>query len=55
MDNKDTSINDKMACSEILVEFFQFYAYTFESEKYVIDISGSEPFRLREDYLAEVK
>lgn len=44
-----------MSCGELLVEFFQFYAFTFESEKFVIDISGSEPFRLREDYLTEVK
>ena len=55
MDSNQQFLNDKMTCSEILVEFFQFYAYTFESEKYVIDISGDEPFRLREDYIAEVK
>ena len=39
-----------------MLEFFEFYGYTFENEKFAIDIRHeAKPYRLREDFIDEAK
>ena len=59
------SINtDAISLGQLLLEFFEFYGFTFENDKYAIDIrhttrKGSDepltpdPFRVREDLIKE--
>ena len=58
---------DVLSVGQLLLEFFEFYGFTFENEKLAIDIRHSEkptgislvpqpaPFRAREDFIAEAK
>ena len=54
-----------LSVGQLLLEFFEFYGYTFENAKYAIDIRHTEsrrhlprrpaPFRLRQDYVNEAQ
>jgi len=52
--DEDSNV-DKLSCGELLVEFFQFYGFSFEPAKFAIDISAEKPFYPREDFIKEVK
>ena len=57
-----TAVNtDSVSTGELLIDFFEFYAFTFDNENQAIDIRyhGSEesksPFRPREEFVSEAK
>lgn len=52
---------DFLSGGQLLVDFFEFYGFTFEVSKYAIDIRHTDadakpaPYRLREDFIAEAR
>ena len=56
---------DSLTAGELLLDFFEFYAFTFESDKYAIDIryptvdavtgKMTSPYRYRTEFLAEAR
>ena len=50
-----------MTAGELLVDFFEFFAFTFDNDKQAIDIRHHSPemdkssFRPREEFVAEAK
>ena len=56
-----TTNTDAIGVGQLLLEFFEFYGFTFENEKYAIDIRHSDtssrpaPFRLRQDFVNEAE
>jgi len=64
---KDRPSNvDAISVGQLLLEFFAFYGYTFDADKYAIDIRHSKttkdsfmpqpnPFRLRQDFVDEAR
>ena len=48
--------SDSITTGQLLLEFFEFYGYTFENEKYAIDIRHAEtPYRQRHELISEAK
>ena len=56
-----TTNTDAISVGQLLLEFFEFYGFTFENEKYAIDIRHCDasnrpaPFRLRQDFVDEAE